>query len=706
MTINFIQPIKKIWRESVWSWAFRLAVSVCGPLVVGYFNGNLSDMFWTALAAQSLALIELRGNFASVIRVLLLGSILSIGTCVLGSVTGHIVWVHVVMMFFVGFVSTLFKNLGERGVGMALSFYVLYILSSSMPTLDVDAVMHRVKLVGEGQIWAIVLAALWMLVEKQGRPLRRTLADVFFEMSVLTQKARSGFGGEGLFVTWRELFQQESQVRHALNISIELFGSSDKENYSREMAEQIRKIAGLLNIELLDIIDQSRALMPYRKIDQADVHLHTILRIWEQIFKLSHDYIAHLKLEDRILLQTRFERLADISKAIEEQEYTDEMVQKLLFRILHLSNRMARLAGRIVDILDKAPEKRTFQVYSFTRTLSILHPKLFGNELTNFFRFERNTTLYALRVGIGVTAGALIDHLFFTHHGYWIPLTTIIVAQPYISATFKRGIERVIGTLVGVLVGYFLFDFIRIPELSIALVFISTVLSIYFLKKKYIWATFFVTLSLIGLLSVARSGGEEILEVRFLATLLGAVISMATGFLFLSSWDAEMIYEHFKNAIKSNYEYWLSCRPLGEHQRASSWLRYKRMAESANATLYESFSRWQVEPEFSKDRKEIGRFYARIAHLIRITKEINNINIEWEMQQMDDADIQTVDIQPINELFEQIMQLQGISYEDNQLDTSSEVQLSYSQRVALEKLLLELRALKLSLEQIKGMSAR
>lgn len=688
-----------MWRESVWSWAFRLAVGVCAPLVVGYFQGNVSDMFWTALAAQSLGLIELRGNFGNVVRVLLLGSIFSIGTCILGSVTGHILWLHVVVIFFVGFLSTLFKNLGERGVGMALSFYMIFFLSSSIPVQNTEEVIHRVQLVGMGQVWAIILAVLWMMVEKQGRPLRRTLAEVFYEMSVMTTKARSGFGAEGLFTSLRELFLQENKVRSALNVSIELFSSNDKENYNKEVAEQIRKIAGLLNIQLLEIIEISRQLIPLRKQENSGVHVHTILRIWEQIFQLSDVYIEHLKPEDKLLLQTRIERLADITEAIEGQDFSDPKIAEHLAQILHLSKRMSKLASRAIDILEEYREKRTFQVYTFSRTLSILHPRLFGNELANFFRFEKSTTAYALRVGIGAVIGTLIDHFFFNHHGYWVPLTTIIVAQPFIGATLKRGIERVIGTFLGILVGYFFFEFVRIPELNIPLVFASTVMVIYFLKKTYLWATLFVTLSLIGLVSVSQGGGEEILGVRILATLVGASISIATGFLFMSTWDAEMISLHFKKALHKNFDYWLSA-PIW-HNKLSNWLRYKRISESANASLYQSFTRWIAEPGVNKDRKEVGRYFARIAHVIRITKEINNINLEWEMQQ-DHSQTEPYDVSDVNKLFEEIMILMSIEFDIPEEQLPDSVALNENQKLSVDKLLLELRALKHSLEHRSG----
>lgn len=695
MKLRILHPIRKIWRESIWSWAFRLAVSVTVPLLYGYFTDNLANMFWVSLAAQSLGLIELKGNFGNVLRVLLLGSLFSILTCIIGTITGDITALHVILMFFVGFLSTLFKNLGERGMGMALSFYIFYIITSSAPSREWEEVFHRVELVMAGQLWVIFLAILWMMIEKQGRPLRATVSQVFHEMSVLTNRARSGFGGEGIFISLRNLFLQENKVRSALNSSIELFNIQDKELYDRNAVEQTRKIAGMLNIQILDIIEETRLLIKDRKTDNVDVHVHSIMRLWEQIFDLTDQYLYGLRSEDKLLLYTRLERLKDISDVICKSEFSNQNAHVRITKILRLSGRMIKLVERLIEIMESTRERRTFQTYSFSKAMSILHPRLFGNELTNFFRFEKSTSAYALRVGIGVTIGAIIDHLFFTHHGYWIPFTTIIVAQPYIGATVKRGLERSLGTFFGVIAGFIFFEVNKIDFVNIILVFVSTSFCIYFLRKNYSVSSFFVTLSLIGLLSISHNSADNILTTRLVCTIIGTVISIGIGFLFMSTWDESMMPQYFANALRTNYEYWKSSPVL--NNKLTNWLRLKRLSESANVKLYESYSRWINEPKLNRNKKEIARYFSRIAHIIRITKEINNINLEWELQTGEPDHLAEASSEQTEQLFRDILEQAHITPVDQEKEEPVLLLLNPNQKISLDKLNLELTALRNSI---------
>lgn len=695
---GIILPIQKIWKQTAWSWAFRLAVSITVPLLYGYFTENLQAVFWVAFAAQSLGLIELKGNFGNVIRILVLGALFSLLTCTIGSLCGRVVWLHVVVMFFVGIISTLFKNLGERGLGMALGFYIFYIIASAYPTVNTADLWKRLELVALGQLWVIALAVVWMLVEKQGKPLRQTVSEVFFEMSVLVNKARSGFGGEGVLTSPRNLFLQETHIRNKLNASIEFFNIQDREIYNKQLVGQIRKIAGLLNIQLLQIIEEAHQLFPYRKQDNVDIHIHSILRIWEQLFNMTSEYLHYLKEDDKLWLQTRIERLADISLVIQETVYTSTFVQEKMQNIIRLSSRMAKLEERLMKLLDTHEEKRIFQSYTFSKMMKVLHPKMFGNELRNFFRFERNTSLYALRVGIGVLVGSLIDIYLIPHHGYWVPFTTIIVVQPYIGATVKKGFERSLGTFFGALLGYFLFEWLYTEWLNIALVAVATVFSIYYLKKKYSIASFFITLSLIGLLSISDNGGENILEIRLLCTVIGSSISIAVGFLFRSTWDESMLPIHFRAAILSNYEYLLAS-PVWQYT-SENWLRLKRLAESANVRLFESYSRWTNEPKLKRDRKETARYFAKINHLIRLTKEINNINLEWELQTETPTQISR-DTTQLMELFETLLKKFEIPIPPKiEIENFSPyINLSTEQNIAFNKIFLELRALLAAIEK-------
>ena len=56
---------------------------------------------------------------------------------------------------------------------------------------------------------------------------------------------------------------------------------------------------------------------------------------------------------------------------------------------------------------------------------------------------------YAVRLSATVTVAGLVQHFSGLPNGYWVPMTALIVLKPDFQQTFFRGVERVIGTVIG-----------------------------------------------------------------------------------------------------------------------------------------------------------------------------------------------------------------------------------------------------------------
>lgn len=701
MSISVTAPIKKLAQEPRWSWGIRLAITVCAPLLYGVYSEHSEQTFWIAIAAQSLAFIELRGNLSLVLRILLTGIVLSLIFCILGSVIGNYPILNVCLMFVVGFFSALFKNLGERGISLSLSVYIFYIITSSFPIHTSEELWIRSEMVLIGGTWALLVAIIATLSQKQGKPFRKSVADIFHEMAVLTNLGRSGFGGVGIFQPLRKLYIQEQQVHEKLEVSSSLFGNiidQDKEVQNLQALQQIRRIANIINIHVLELIETTQQLKLKRKIGHTDIHVHNTLRVWEQILEMSGNYLISLNTEDKLILLSRINRLQALLPIIEEESLKYPSVAQGYKHIIHLSLRLSKLVHKFIEILSDQKEKRAYSSYSFSKTMSILHPKQFSNEFANLFKLDKGTRMYALRVGLATMLGMIIGYWIFPQYGYWIPFTAIIVAQPYIGATVKKGIQRSIGTLLGVIGG---FVFLQLPHpdiINIIMVFLGSIFSIYFLKKQYAISSFFVTLTLVGLISITQEPNVEMLEIRMIGTVIGAGISMMLGFFFISTWDVSMMPQHFRDAIWANYNY-LQHSPL--IQSNDQWIKYKRLTETANATLYNSYTRWLSEPSLKKNKLLISRYFGMITHLIRVTKELNNIHAEWENNKnlLNNA-TPLHSFALSNQLFIDILeQLNArrrdpIKYESKIMLTNH--QLNTAQQISMEKINIELKALKSS----------
>ncbi len=343
--------------------------------------------------------------------------------------------------------------------------------------------------------------------------------------------------------------------------------------------------------------------------------------------------------------------------------------------------------------------------------------------MRQLFNLDSITTRYALRIGTAAFLGYLFAYFFsgpnglsvwlhenygvpviqLRHHGYWIPFTAIIVSQPYFGATLKKGLERSIGTITGIIVGT---GFLALPFPVLArfvLVFFSSVFLIYFLRRQYSVATFFITLMLIGLLAIDPKFDEGLMRTRIFCTLVGAALAISAGFLLLPAWDKDQLPKFLAKAISSNFSYFQST--FYRNDTIVSWTKLKRIAESGNSNAFDSFTRFMQEPVMRRKRG-YANYYYLLTHNVRVTRELNNFHSEMELgEEKIPVREQEKFYQMLNEcddLFReniQLMKKTGNLFIDEKLLKSfpeagfNNLKPAESQMVFIEKMLIELRAI-------------
>ena len=66
------------------------------------------------------------------------------------------------------------------------------------------------------------------------------------------------------------------------------------------------------------------------------------------------------------------------------------------------------------------------------------------------WRWSSPVLRHAVRVGVVAAVGETIGLLLPFGHGYWAPLTAVMVMRPDFSQTYSRGVARIAGTVLGV----------------------------------------------------------------------------------------------------------------------------------------------------------------------------------------------------------------------------------------------------------------
>lgn len=169
--------------------------------------------------------------------------------------------------------------------------------------------------------------------------------------------------------------------------------------------------------------------------------------------------------------------------------------------------------------------------------------QLVDEELTSFSDFfakiKHNLTIksalfrHAIRMSVVLFVGYMVIAFSHLSHGYWIILTSLFVCQPNYSTTKYRLKLRVLGTILGIIVGIPLTYLFPTVEAQLILIILTGWLFFLFKNSQYAYATAFITLLVFFSFSLIGESSIEVAVSRIIATLIGCFIAwFAVSFIW------------------------------------------------------------------------------------------------------------------------------------------------------------------------------
>jgi uncharacterized membrane protein YccC len=214
--------------------------------------------------------------------------------------------------------------------------------------------------------------------------------------------------------------------------------------------------------------------------------------------------------------------------------------------------------------------------------------------------FNSLTLRHALRVTVVCAVDVALILILHIDHGYWLLLTSLIVLQPHVSGTLRRGLERVGGTIGGGILAALLAVVLHSQLVIAAVLFPLSLLALAVLPVSYAAFAFFLTPAFV-LAWLPYSGDWKLALIRVFNTFAGAVIAiLAMIFLFpiyerdrapaflRASLSADRLY------LKQLAEAWRTDSPLSRQiaaARRGAGLAHNDTEESLQRMLAESWPR-------------------------------------------------------------------------------------------------------------------
>lgn len=617
-------------------WAFRLVLALNVPFIVlPLFIGFSYKVIWAAFGAYLIALLDYRGPHYKKITIQIVETFLILAAAFLGIYSNKSLALGLSTMFFVGMFAALIRNWKDYGasIGVAVGFFFLFGLAN--PVAEPEIAEHLVFLFF-GALWSICLT-LFSFPFKPSNPLRRSVANVWkantFFLDLLIQKLIKPD-----VVSEKTLLEKELAMRSAINQSIQLF--ERRETHKTRLKAQhydlmmeVRKTASLFGATLSAIHEELNLSKASSFKDIKKSVLYKLLSAYSQASAHISIAVFTLKIEEFTLAKIKVKRCiiaTDLFKEAFDDVVLNDKEKSAFNHLLETLDKSNAYLNQTILLLE---QKMNFQKsdylenykLSFNQFLSGLRAEALFDLVREIFNINSQQFKYALRVAFGLTLGVFIYKYFNINHGYWIPLTVIIVIQPYYGATLKKSIERISGTMSGILVGG-LIMLLPIPhEVYAGLLIVVTFFIAYYLRNNYKVGVFFVTIMMVILMHFSQQGSLALIGWRILATVIGSAIAIAAAYAFWPVWEKQRFLFLMKHALEQNFNYMDQVMKyyhgtLGPHE---SWYKHRRYAEAANNDVFACVQRMYEEPEHIQTQVDTN--FALVSVNIRIVRETTSL---------------------------------------------------------------------------------
>jgi len=144
----------------------------------------------------------------------------------------------------------------------------------------------------------------------------------------------------------------------------------------------------------------------------------------------------------------------------------------------------------------------------------------------------RSTGLrHALRLAVTSAAAVVVGSATALGHRYWIMLTVVVIMKPTFGATIERGLQRVIGTVLGALFAAMLTGFVGHDIAMLAILAGLSVLTFSLLPLNYGLYALFLTPLVILLLELGQPSTLSVALDRARDTAVGGALALVGGYL-------------------------------------------------------------------------------------------------------------------------------------------------------------------------------
>jgi uncharacterized membrane protein YccC len=684
--IPFVRSLALV-RKMDWFRGLRAGVALCGPLVLGDLAG-IANLGWGALGGFEAIIADQGGPYRSRLGSLVTLTLGGAAGLFLGSLIGGSLWWALPATLLWCFLWSYLAVLGQPFSSAGVLVQVIYICGIGAPASSWHEALTRSLLLMAGGAWAALLSLfLWPL--DAYRPARAAVSACYEELaSFLGSVAELAGREQQRAILWHRLAQHHQyRVRRAVEQGWAAVAAIRAEHQTETAqghhlvvlletadlliartvavadhleSQAVRQVSacfdrGLTGLGDLKSAELWVASLLVRRRGLTVAHARAKRREMDRLPKYLEGCLEPEDADGRFLLAQMAEAAGQLETAIESATLLrlgkapdlapGAAVPTLDTPGANVNTDLAKLnvgaealpyqsgpgrkgdrsVGHFGHVYARLGELR--QGWSLDRMLDQLMANFTPKSL-----LLRHAARVALVCGLDV---ALISRLHIDH-GYWLLMTSLIVLQPHVSGTMRRGLERIGGTVAGGVLAALLAAVLHSQLATAAVLFPLALLALAILPVNYAAFAFFLTPTFV-LAWLPYSGDWQFALVRIANTVAGAAISLAAMKVLFPAYERDRAPEFLRASLGADRRYvaqlaeaWRdgsrSSRLLANARRATG-LAHNDTEESLERLLAES---WPLRRPFAQF---VAAFVTYLRRFAQSVTTLASLDDEWEWKQ-------------------------------------------------------------------------
>jgi uncharacterized membrane protein YccC len=571
--------------------AFRNAIGVALPLAVGVALGVPLGGLAVSTGALQVSYSDGPGPYAQRAKRMLSAGLLCTLAVVAGGLAGRNAVLAAVVIIIWAFAAALAVSIGPTADSLGVISLVALIIYAVQRLTPEKALLSGLLALGGGLLQTALALALWPV--RRYQPERRALAVLYSELSrVAIVPAGPGAGPP----------------------------ASDHSTLARETLAGLGNDHSLEAARYWSLLNQAErvrlSLLTLRRLRRRmlrDTQVSARVEVVQRFLDISADILANIgrSLSIGESADSAKESLRELETLAENLRNEETKPTKAFLSAMTRDARfqMDALAGQLRSVVRTVSETTPagFEALTSRDAIQPWPRKITGNlaKLRANLTLRSSACRHAIRLALCLAIGEIVARQLHNRRSYWLAMTIVLVLKPEFAATFSRGLLRIAGTILGLLLATELFHFFP-PGIGMDVVLVGAFVFLLRWAGAANYGVFTIAVSALIVVMVAVTGvsPREVILARGEMTCLGGLIALA-AYLVWPTWERTRVFQMLAEMLDAYRAYFhavveahLRCKPQNETELN----RVRLAARLARSNMEASADRLRAEPGTRPDQ--------------------------------------------------------------------------------------------------------